>query len=173
VPADFEYYAVPKLDNDAFLVAHIVKWDQYNLLEGEANLYFEDAYVGRSILNTKALGDTLSISLGRDKSIVISRTKVDQFNRRRTFGVNQIDSRGFKILVRNKKSHPIKLTLFDQLPVSVNNDIIVTPIDLSGAVRDEKSDLLTWHQTLEPLQQKEITLQYDVKYPKRENVLLE
>lgn len=173
VPADFEYYAVPKLDNDAFLVAHIVKWDQYNLLEGEANLYFEDAYVGRSILNTKALSDTLSISLGRDKSIVISRTKVDEFNRRRAFGGNQIDSRGFKIIVRNKKSQPIKLILFDQLPVSVNNDITVTPIELSGAIRDEKTDQLTWHQTLEPQQQKELTLQYDVKYPKRESVLLE
>lgn len=173
VPADFEYYAVPKLDNDAFLVAHIVKWDQYNLLEGEANLYFEDAYVGRSILNTKALSDTLSISLGRDKSIVINRTKVDQFNRRRTFGGNQIDSRGFRIVVKSKKSQPVKLTLFDQLPVSVNNDITVAPIDLSGAIRDEKSDQLTWHLTLEPQQQKEITLQYEVKYPKRESILLE
>ena len=43
------------LDKDAFLVAQITHWDQYNLLEREANLYFEDAYIGRSVLNAKAL----------------------------------------------------------------------------------------------------------------------
>lgn len=173
IPAEFEYYAVPKVDNDAFLMARIVQWDQYNLLEGEANLYFEDAFIGRSILNAKALTDTLSISLGRDKSIVIGRTKIDQYNHRRTIGSNQTDTRGFKIVVKNKKSQAIKLTLFDQLPVSVNSDITVNPVELSGAVHEEKTGKLTWQQTLDPQQQKELTLQYEVKYPKRESVMLE
>ncbi|MEO7992623.1 MAG: DUF4139 domain-containing protein [Chryseolinea sp.] len=173
IPADYEYYAVPKIDKDAFLMARIVQWDQYNLLEGEANLYFEDAYIGRSILNAKALTDTLSISLGRDKNIVIARTKADQFNRRRAIGSNQTETRGFKIVVKNKKSQPIKLTLFDQLPVAVNSDINVNPLELSGALLDSKTGKLTWQQILDPQQQKELVLQYEVKYPKKESVVLE
>lgn len=173
IPAEYEYYAVPKIDKDAFLMARIVQWDQYNLLEGEANLYFEDAYIGRSILNAKALTDTLSISLGRDKNIVIARTKADQFSRRRSIGSNQTETRGFKIVVKNKKSQPIKLTLFDQLPVAVNSDITVNPLELTGAVLDLKTGKLTWQNVLEPQQQKELVLQYEVKYPKRESVVLE
>ena len=173
IPAEYEYYAVPKIDKDAFLMARIVQWDQYNLLEGEANLYFEDAYIGRSILNAKALTDTLSISLGRDKNIVIARTKADQFNRRRAIGSNQTETRGFKIVVKNKKSQSIKLTLFDQLPVAVNSDINVNPLELSGALLDSKTGKLTWQQIMEPQQQKEFILQYEVKYPKRESVVLE
>jgi uncharacterized protein (TIGR02231 family) len=173
IEALYEYYAIPKLDKDAFLVARIINWDQYNLLEGEANLYFEDAYIGRSILDAKALQDTLNISLGRDKNIVIGREKNEQFSKRRTIGSNVVETRGFKITVRNKKSLPIKLTLFDQIPVSVVSDIVVSPVELSKGQLDNKTGKVTWELNVEPQQQKEIILQYEVKYPKREKVILE
>ncbi|UII25125.1 mucoidy inhibitor MuiA family protein [Fulvivirga maritima] len=169
----YEYFAVPKLDKDAFLIARIINWDQYNLLEGEANLYFEDAYVGRSILDARSLEDTLNISLGRDKSIVIGREKVDEYSKRRTIGSNKIESRGYQIFARNKKSKNIKLTLFDQIPVAVISDISVTENNLSGGKLDEKTGEVTWELNLEPQEQKELKLSYDVKYPKYEKVILE
>jgi hypothetical protein len=173
VNALYEYYAVPKLDKDAFLIAKIINWDQYNLLEGEANLYFEDAFVGRSVLNAKSLEDTLDISLGRDKNIVMGRLRNEQFSKRRTFGSNVIELRGYKITVRNKKSQPIKLTIFDQLPVSIVSDISVNSIELAQGQLDERTGKITWELTVESQQQKEIDLQYEVKYPRREKVLLD
>jgi hypothetical protein len=169
----YEYYAVPKLDKDAFLIARIINWDQYNLLEGEANLYFEDAYVGRSILDARSLEDTLNISLGRDKSIVIGREKVDDFTKRKTIGSNKIESRGYKIIARNKKSQNIKLTLFDQIPVAAISDITVSPVELSNGKIDEKTGEVTWELELQSQQQKELNLSYEVKYPKNEKVILE
>lgn len=173
IEALYEYYAIPKLDKDAFLVARIINWDQYNLLEGEANLYFEDAYVGRSILDAKSLQDTLGISLGRDKNIVIGREKSEQFSKRRTIGSNVIETRGFKIIARNKKTQSIKLTIFDQIPLSVVSDIIVSPIELTSGQLDGKTGKVTWELTIDGQQQKDINLQYEVKYPKREKVILE
>lgn len=173
IDAVYEYYAVPKLDKDAFLVAQIINWDQYNLLEGEANLYFEDAYVGRTILDTKSLQDTLGISLGRDKNIVIGREMNEQFSKRRSIGSNVIETRGFKITVRNKKTQPITLTIFDQIPLSVVSDIIVSPIELTSGNLDVKTGKVTWELKLDGQQQKDINLQYEVKYPKREKVILE
>ncbi|CAN5442578.1 DUF4139 domain-containing protein [soil metagenome] len=173
IDAFYEYFAIPKLDKDAFLIARIINWDQYNLLEGEANLYFEDAFVGRSVLDAKSLQDTLNISLGRDKNIVIGRQKNEQFSKRRSLGSNISETRGFKITIRNKKSQPIKLTLFDQIPLSVISDITVNPIELTKGLFDEKSGKVTWELNIDLLQQKEINLQYEVKYPKREKVILE
>lgn len=173
IDAIYEYYAVPKLDKDAFLVAQVINWDQYNLLEGEANLYFEDAYVGRTVLNAKSLQDTLGISLGRDKNILVGREKNDEFSKRRTIGSNMVETRGFKITVRNKKQQPIKLTIFDQIPVSIVSDIIVNPLELSSGQLDVKTGKVTWELTVEGQQQKVINLQYEVKYPKREKVTLE
>ena len=169
----YEYYAVPKLDKDAFLIARIINWDQYNLLEGEANLYFEDAYVGRSILDARSLNDTLNISLGRDKSIVIGREKVDEYSKRKTIGSNKIESRGYRIIARSKKSQSIRLTLFDQIPVAAISDITVSPVELSNGKLDGKTGEVTWELELQPQQQKELNLSYEVKYPKNEKVNLE
>lgn len=173
IGALYEYYAIPKLDKDAFLIARIVDWDQYNLLEGEANLYFEDAYVGRSILEAKSLLDTLTISLGRDKNIVISREKNEQFSKKKSIGSNVVETRGFKIVTRNKKTYPIKLTIFDQIPVSVVSEITVNPLGLSNGQLDTQTGKVTWELTIDSQQQKEINFQYEVKYPRKEKVILE
>jgi hypothetical protein len=173
IEAIYEYFAVPKLDKDAFLVAQVIDWDQYNLLEGEANLYFEDAFVGRTVLDAKSLLDTLSISLGRDRNIVIVREKIDQFSKRRTIGSNVVETRGFKVVVRNKKSQPIKLSVIDQIPVSVISDITVSPLVLGSGQLDDTTGLVTWELTIKGQEQKEVNLQYEVKYPKREKVPLE
>jgi hypothetical protein len=173
IGAIYEYYAIPKLDKDAFLIARIINWDQYNLLEGEANLYFEDAFVGRSILDAKALKDTLTISLGRDKNIVIGREKNDEFSKIRTIGSNRVETRGFKIIARNKKSQDIKLTIFDQVPLSVISEITVTPVEISGGKLDSKTGKISWELELKAQTQKEWKLEYEVKYPKREVVVLE
>ena len=169
----YEYYAVPKLDRDAFLIARIINWDQFNLLEGEANLYFEDAFVGRSILDARALTDTLDISLGRDKNIVIGRQKVDIFTKRTSLGSNKVDNRGFKIIARNKKSQPIHLTIFDQIPVSAISPIEVNAKELSDAIHDENTGELTWVLDLPANNRVELNMEYEVKYPKRERVILE
>jgi hypothetical protein len=173
IDALYEYYAIPKLDKDAFLVARVINWDQYNLLEGEANLYFEDAFVGRSILDGKSMQDTLDISLGRDKNILVTREKNEQFSKKRAIGANIQETRGFKITVRNKKSQPLKLTVFDQIPVSVISDVTVTPEELNGGALDVKTGQVTWQVDIGRQEQKEIKLGYEVKYPRKEKVLLE
>lgn len=173
IDADYQYYAIPKLDTDAFLIAQMVGWDKLNLLEGEANLFFEGTFVGQTILNPKAFNDTLDISLGRDKSVSIERTKIDDFSKRRTLGSNKVDSRGFKLKIRNQKDQVLKLKVFDQIPVSAISDISIEAVELSGGKLDEKSGKVTWELELEASEQVELILQYEVKYPKRERVILE
>lgn len=173
IPAEYHYVAVPKLDKDAFLIARITNWNQYNLLEGEANLYFEKGFVGRTILNANALSDTLEVSLGRDRSIVIEREKVEEFSKKRTLGANKIETRGIKIAVRNNKKSAVNLFISDQLPVSVVSDITVTPGNLYGGQYETSTGLLKWQLNLAPAEQRQWQFDYEVKYPKRENVVLD
>ena len=58
LPAKYEYQTIPRLDNDAFLVARIHDWEQYDLLPGEAAIYFENTYVGKSMLDVQNVRDT-------------------------------------------------------------------------------------------------------------------
>ncbi|SFT73121.1 conserved hypothetical protein [Algoriphagus locisalis] len=173
VDASYRYSVVPKLDNDAFLIAEIADWSQYSLLEGESNLYFEDGFVGRSILNGSSLQDTLEISMGRDRSIVIQREKNDEFSKKRAIGSNITESREYKITVKNNKSQAVTINVEDQIPVSVNSDISVEALGLSGGKLDPQTGIVTWEITLQPGAQQELKLQYEVKYPKREKVILD
>ena len=173
IPANYRYTAIPKLDKDAFLLAEISDWSQYALLEGESNLYFEDGFVGRSILDAAALQDTLMISMGRDRSIVMQREKVDQFSKKRTIGSNITESRGYEITLKNNKSQPVTLLVKDQMPVSVNSSITVTPGELSQGSLDPQTGIVTWEITLPPGGQQKLSLQYEVKYPKNERIILD
>jgi hypothetical protein len=173
IPAAYRYTAIPKLDKDAFLLAEISDWSQYNLLEGESNLYFEEGFVGRSILNPAALQDTLQISMGRDRSIVMQREKVDQYSKKRSVGSNITESRGYEISLKNNKSQTVTLQLKDQIPVSVNSNITVTTGELSGGTLDPITGIVTWEITLPPGGQQKLSLHYEVKYPKSERIILD
>lgn len=169
----YEYKAVPKIDTDAFLVARLVNWDQKQLLEGEANLYMEGTFVGRTILNANVLSDTLDLSLGRDKGIVIAREEIEEFKQSKAIGSHQVDIRAYKITIKNKRAENINIKIYDQIPVAIINQIDVKVKEMTAAALNEEKGELIWDLVLKPLEQKELKLVYEVKYPKKEQIYLE
>lgn len=171
--AEFEYYCVPKIDRDAFLLANMVNWEQYNLLEGEANIFFENTYVGRSILNVRNLSDTLILSLGRDKRVQVKREKLKDLTKKQFLGTKQEETRAWLITVKNNRNQPIRLNLYDQVPVSTNSEIEVNVEELSGGKLNSENGEVKWTIQLEPLGKKDIQLRYTVKYPRQRKLIIE
>lgn len=170
LPATYKYYAVPKYDRDAFLTAIITNWEKYNLLPGSANIYFEGTFVGTSDIANSDTKDSLLISLGRDKKIITKRETIEAFKSRRNIGSNVKESFGYKITLRNTKSEPIDIVIEDQVPISQDSRIEVETEELQGADYNKETGKLIWRLTLQPLDNKEITLKYNVKYPKGKNI---
>ena len=75
LPATYQYLGIPRADKDAFLVADATEWQQYSLLEGEASVYFENSFVGKTILDPTVVNDTLHFSLGRDNGMKGTKKK--------------------------------------------------------------------------------------------------
>jgi len=61
----------------------------------------------------------------------------------------------------------------DQIPVSVNKQIVVDAVEISGAKMDEDTGILTWTFTLNPAESKSLTVKYVVTNPKNSKVVLE
>jgi hypothetical protein len=171
--ATYDYLAIPKLDKDAFLTAHIPDWKDQNLLEGEARLFFEGAYLGKTLLDVQNAGDTLSLSLGRDKSIVVERKRLPNFTSKAFLSDKRTLSRGFDITVRNNKRQPITITIQDQLPVSTEKDIVLDNIEVDGGEIAKDTKLVTWKYDLPAKQSRKHSLKYSVRYPKDQIVVLE
>src|SRR5690606_38052489 len=75
----FKHFAVPKLEKEAFLLSQITGWEDLSLLIGNANIYFEGTFLGQTVIDPTITADTLSISLGRDKGIVVQKEKLKEF----------------------------------------------------------------------------------------------
>ena len=164
--ADYQYSVAPKLDQDAFLLARVTGWEEYSLLPGEANIFFEGTFVAKSFIDPNNIKDTLSVSLGRDKRIVVKREKLKDFSSRKAIGSNQRDSYAYEISIRNTKTEAIKMTVEDQVPVSQNSQIEVTTTDMGGAKYSKDTGKLTWELTLQPNETKKVVYKFEVKYPK-------
>jgi uncharacterized protein (TIGR02231 family) len=166
----YEYAVAPKLDTEAFLLARGLGWEEFNLLPGEANIFFEGTFVGKSFIDPNNIKDTLSVSLGRDKRIVVKREKQKDLTTRKVIGASQRESYSWEISVRNTKAEAVKVVVEDQLPVSQNSQIEIMAGDLGGARYDATTGKLTWVLNLQPNETKKMTYKYEVKYPKDKQV---
>jgi uncharacterized protein (TIGR02231 family) len=169
----YEYYCVPKLDADAFLIAKILHWDEHNFLEGEANLFFEGKYIGKSVLDTRNTSDTLSLSLGRDGNVLVTREKIKDYTSRQVVGTNQKSMVGYEISVRNKKSQHLTIVIEDQIPIANDKDISIDKLEDSDADYDAETGLLKWKKEIEPGKTELINLKYAVRFPKNSRMILE
>lgn len=173
VPVTYEYYCAPKLDADAFLTARITGWEDYYLLSGSANLFFEGTFVGQSFLDVESVSDTLVVSLGRDKGIVVQRKKQADFTKRQFLGNKKTETFAFEIEVRNNKRQPIQIVIEDQIPLSTRDEIDVKSEPDHRADVDEETGILRWRLDLPPSAADTLAFQYSVKYPKKKRVVLE
>jgi hypothetical protein len=169
----YEYYCAPKLDADAFLTAKLLNWDEYNFLEGEASLFFEGKYIGKSILDTRNTSDTLTLSLGRDGNVVVNREKKKDYSSRHFVGSNQKITFTYEISIRNKKAQPVTIVVVDQVPISNDKEIVVDKLEDSKARYEETNGLLTWKKLITAGKTETIQLSYAIRYPKGNNIILE
>lgn len=165
LPVHYKYYAVPKLDPDAFLMAEITDYEKLNLLPGLANVIFENMYIGKSYINPGITTDTLTLSMGRDKKLIIKREKVAELSGIRFMGNNKKQTFTFEIQVRNGKKEPVDLQLKDQFPVATDKDMEIELLQSDGAKIDEETGIMTWDMAIAPGQTKKVRISYSIRYP--------
>jgi hypothetical protein len=173
VKSSYQYYVAPKINTDVFLTAQITDWNKYNFLSGEANLFYEGTYIGKSLIDTHNATDTLNLSLGIDKNIVVTRTLQKDLTEKQSFGSNKKETRNWLIDVRNRKSEPVNLLVEDQVPVSQNSSVEVEVQDASGVKPNPLTGKVSWNLLLNSQDDKKVLLKYLVKYPKNQSVIVQ
>ncbi len=166
LPASYRYYAAPRVEKEAFLLAEIADYSKYNLLPGESNIIFEGMYVGKTMINPSQTSDTLNLSMGRDKKVAIKREKVVDKSGTKFLSSKKEQTFTYDITVRNNKKEAITMLLKDQYPLSSDKEIEIELLQKDGAKTNIESGILTWDLDLKPNETKKIRISYLVKYPK-------
>lgn len=166
VDARYTYYTAPKLSEYAYLIAQLTDWEKYNLMSAPLYIFIENSYIGQSDINADITKDTLQISLGIDKNISVKRQLVKKYNEKKIIGNHRKETRGYEIVVRNKKKYPIDIIIEDQIPLSSLQEIEIELLESSNANYDKTTGKLQWKLTLQPDEEKKIQFKFSVKYPK-------
>jgi uncharacterized protein (TIGR02231 family) len=167
---DFEYVAVPKMERDAFLLAKIPGWEELDLIPGPTRVYFDGTYVGESWIDTRNVEDTLGLSFGRDSKIFVTRDLLSEFSNKKVIGNNRKDSYTYEIIVKNTRNIAVEMDLHDQVPISQDSDISVTIDEISGALQEDQTGILSWKVKLGPNESKKYKISFTIKYPKNKKV---
>ena len=171
--AAYEYRAIPKLSKNVFLIGKVSDWYQADLIDGEANVYLENSFVGKSRINTQQFSDTLDISFGIDNNISVNREKIKDYSESPFLGSTKKETFAWKLTIRNNKTYPIKAKLYDQVPISSTKEIQVETVELSGGIQNPNTGKVQWDIDLNPNETKQVILKYTIKYPKSKTVITE
>lgn len=165
IAAKYYHYVVPKLDQEAFLMASLSDWEELNLLPANASLYFDDSYIGQTTIDPTIAADTLLLSLGRDRDVVVTRRKLES-DLKDKGGDDTEQSTTYEIMVRNTKSRSVHLIIEDQIPVSNDDEVKVKLAQSSKAAHDEQTGFITWDFRLKGRDTKKLKFTYTVTYDK-------
>ena len=170
--ADYEHFAAPILNENVFMTATFKDWEQHNLLPGEANVYFEGAFAGKTSIDPYTTKKEMTLSLGIDPNITVVRKQDKNFKSKSFTGSNRILDRTYELVVKNNKSVPINIKLMDRVPLSQNKEIKVDDIETFNADYDSKKGLLVWKLEVAPKASKTEVFSFKVRYPKFRTISL-
>lgn len=159
----YEFTAIPKLDKNAFLMAKIFNWEDLNLMQAQANIFFDGTYLGKTFINPTETNDTIQLNVGRDNGIVMERKLLKEKSKEKTLQGEKISTKTYQITIRNTKNTNVVLNLLDQIPLSNDISIKVQLLDAGNGNLDETTGQINWKLNLKSKEMKKITFTYEVR----------
>jgi uncharacterized protein (TIGR02231 family) len=154
--AEFTLVAMPLLTDYVYLQAELLNESDRILLPGEASMFRNGEFVGKSRLPQVTMGEKFTAGFGIDSQVQVVHELEEK--KTRIQGGNRIDTYNYRIALNNYKDAEVKLRLLDRLPYTESDSI---KIELERATPDlskdaeylrtsRKKGILRWDIQLKP-----------------------
>lgn len=175
--ADIYAQTVPAVQPAAYVMAATQLNAPAPLLPGTMSLFRDGAFIGDSAMNFLRPNAKLHLSFGQDDKILVKHTIADfeEDNGGRISRNNKITIRT-AAAVQNLHKEPLKIAVYDFLPVARNSDIAVkiTKDKTTAGYEtdpDGKVGVIKWESVYQPQEQKTVDYGYTITYPKDRELL--
>lgn len=170
--AALDYETTPKLASSAYLHTKITNELEYPLAAGPVSVFSGGVYLGKSSIGTVGRGEAFDLYLGIDEDIRVKRVELKDKGGKGLLGLRGKKTYAYRVDVENYKDTPSKVSVYDQLPVSRNEEI-KSELSSASPQPTEKKDLgiLRWELDLKPREKKSVEFQFEVSYPADKPVL--
>jgi len=167
--ANYDYLAIPKIQETVFLRAVVKNSLGYPLRPGKVDLFTGQDFTGNGYLKYVPAGDEFRLVFGSDPQVKVKRELVKK-EKSKTAGAfkdkQQRVSLAYRITLENLRHRPVEVELIDQIPVS--QDKLIEVKDVKITPRPDKQDekgIISWKVMLEPGKKLEFNLSFSVEYP--------
>jgi len=170
--ADFKYSSVPKLLPYSFLKTKVKNDSEYPLLSGESHIFLDGNFVANSNIQLVAPGEEFWTSLGVDEGVKIDYKLVKKYEKDEgIFSKKRKVIFEYKIEVTNNKKTEEEITIFDQIPISDNAEIIVELVEPkykenTEEIKKDEFQKISWKYRLKSGENKIINLKYSIESPR-------
>jgi len=174
--AVFRYSSAPKLSAYAYLKAKVVNETDFPFLPGATKVFLDGDFVANSGMDLVAPAEEFWTFLGIDEGVKVEYKLIKTYRddqglfAQRTRYVYQYETK-----IANNKKTDAEIVLWDQLPVSTDQKIVVKLLDPkyvkdTDSLKRNKQDFLEWLMTLKPQESRTIPFSFSVEYPAGANV---
>jgi len=154
--ADFTLIATPLLTDYVYLQAELLNDSDTVLLPGQASIFRNGEFVGKSQLPQVTIGEKFTAGFGIDSQVQVAHELEDK--KTRIQGGNRIDTYHYRIALSNYKNTAVELRLLDRLPYTDNTSIKIElektepqlSTDSEYLRRSRKKGILRWDMKLAP-----------------------
>jgi uncharacterized protein (TIGR02231 family) len=154
--ADFTLIATPILTDYVYLQAELLNDSETILLPGQASVFRDGEFVGKSELPLVTIGEKLTAGFGIDSQAQVTHELEDK--KTRIQGGNRIDTYDYRIALSNYKNTAVELQLLDRLGYtedsSIKIELVKTEPELSKDSEylrtARKKGILRWDLNLPP-----------------------
>ncbi len=162
---------VPKLNATAFLYAKFTHAKQATpLLPGSVALYRDGTFAGNGALPLVPAGDDFELGFGADEAIKVVRNEIKRTKGKEgVWTTSKVDTQRYVIKVINLHQSAMVVEVWDQIPYSVNEKVVVRLLPSSTRpsrqnIKDKRG-ILAWDFKLEANKDKKIKLDYTISWP--------
>ncbi|MBR4165409.1 MAG: mucoidy inhibitor MuiA family protein [Lachnospiraceae bacterium] len=166
LPCRYHAVAVPKLSDEAYLAAEVATSLLEDLQDTPAAVYLKGAFAGSVVLEPDMTRENYDLSLGVDETVKVKREQKKKYTSNVLLKGQKKTEYEYEITVSSRKDREISVTVSDQLPISDEKTIVIEPLELSGAEREEEKGFLRWTFKLAPGETKTVRLAWTVAWPK-------
>jgi uncharacterized protein (TIGR02231 family) len=168
LPADYEYYTLPRSGQQAYLTGNLINSSDFVFLAGSGNTYVGDEYTGSTWLANIAPQESTLLSFGIDERVKVKRELVRSFKSKGgLLSKTEKQSFAYKTTVENYTAKPVTIKVVEQVPVSQQGEIKVTVTKVEPKFLEEDKDkgTYTWKPTIETRGKFTIDYEFTVEYP--------
>lgn len=173
--AHISIVSTPRISAEAYLQASFTLESAAAVLGGPVSLFRDGAYVGTDTVAFTNPGEELDLGFGADDQVKVTLTEISRQTGTQGFlSSTGTDERRYQIEVVNNHGIPVEIAIYDRVPYSENEQIVVRRLPSATAPTEEdvedRRGVLAWTYTYAAGETRTINNDFVVSWPSNQNV---